>query len=369
MKEDLNIEELFKQGFENFEGNVDPSAWANISQNLNTGLSGGTTGTTGLSVFGKVAVIVGAVATTSMGIWYFTSTARNSGVDSDQTQVTDNTVNKSGEASGNTITVNGNDPEGNGERVQDNDEAQNNNLSESRDNQTVTDPIISHTSTGPVDDGSISDPDDGLTGDPVDDGSTGDLANDVPTVVDTSETGDTEEAKRPSIKASPEWEIIQKNEVRFISNAENHDKVVWKLGDGTVLEGNDVTHVYTRPGMYAVEVEISQIQNESVKREARRLTVEIKGTSEITFIPNIFSPNNDNDNDFFDIQSKGIEEFNIIIYDLSGKEVFQSNDPDFRWNGELPDGSKKAGKYGYVINAVGEDGRLIPKQGMITVVL
>ena len=63
---------------------------------------------------------------------------------------------------------------------------------------------------------------------------------------------------------------------------------------------------------------------------------------------------------------RGKDEFNIIIYDMYGNDVFSSNDPDFKWYGEQRDGSVKEGMYVYVISAVGVDGQPLNKQGTIT---
>ena len=70
MKDNINIEELFKSKFDNFEGNVDPSAWANIQQGINAAAVWGTVAT-GLSGIAKVAIIVGVVSVTAVSAWYF----------------------------------------------------------------------------------------------------------------------------------------------------------------------------------------------------------------------------------------------------------------------------------------------------------
>ena len=54
MKENIDIEKLFQEKFENFEGNVDPSVWANVSQSINAGAAG--TGAFQETVIGSVLV-------------------------------------------------------------------------------------------------------------------------------------------------------------------------------------------------------------------------------------------------------------------------------------------------------------------------
>ena len=52
-------------------------------------------------------------------------------------------------------------------------------------------------------------------------------------------------------------------------------------------------------------------------------------------LPNVFSPNNDNVNDFFvPIKNKHIESVNMKIYNRWGQMVFETNNAAINWNGE-----------------------------------
>ena len=73
---------------------------------------------------------------------------------------------------------------------------------------------------------------------------------------------------------------------------------------------------------------------------------------EIIVLPNIFTPNNDGVNDFFEIQMSEKLDFQIIIIDPTNKVIFQSNLVDFRWDGTFPGGEPvPAGNYIYYITA------------------
>jgi gliding motility-associated-like protein len=63
-------------------------------------------------------------------------------------------------------------------------------------------------------------------------------------------------------------------------------------------------------------------------------------TENILEIPNLFTPNNDNYNDLFTpIISKGIESMHTIIYNRWGDKVFDTNNLMIEWNGlDAPDG-------------------------------
>jgi gliding motility-associated-like protein len=81
------------------------------------------------------------------------------------------------------------------------------------------------------------------------------------------------------------------------------------------------------------------------------ITTPTKG--DIRPIPNVFTPNRDGLNDAWTIEHKNdfcLQNFNTVVFDRWGKEVFQSNDPTFGWDGSRDDGSEAAdGVYFQVI--------------------
>ncbi|MBX3165184.1 MAG: gliding motility-associated C-terminal domain-containing protein [Bacteroidetes bacterium] len=51
-------------------------------------------------------------------------------------------------------------------------------------------------------------------------------------------------------------------------------------------------------------------------------------------LPNVFTPNNDNTNDFFQaIRVRQIKEIDLYVYDRWGNLVYETKDPRFKWNG------------------------------------
>lgn len=79
-------------------------------------------------------------------------------------------------------------------------------------------------------------------------------------------------------------------------------------------------------------------------------------------LPNVFSPNNDGANDYFEIKSAGLTDFSLVVLDMNGKPVFQTTDPGFKWDGmNLSNEKVKDGNYLYYITARDAEGKLISK--------
>lgn len=72
-------------------------------------------------------------------------------------------------------------------------------------------------------------------------------------------------------------------------------------------------------------------------------------------LPNVFSPNNDEQNDFFvPFPYRGVKEIHLRIYNRWGMLVFTSEDPDINWPGTLKDTSEQVpdGVYYYTCDVV-----------------
>ena len=77
-------------------------------------------------------------------------------------------------------------------------------------------------------------------------------------------------------------------------------------------------------------------------------------------LPNAFTPNNDTSNDFFLGKGiiPGITDFQFIIWDRWGKQVFKTNDPLEGWNGQVNNAGRNAtpGNYIYTVSFTGPRG-------------
>lgn len=84
------------------------------------------------------------------------------------------------------------------------------------------------------------------------------------------------------------------------------------------------------------------------------------------YIPNAFSPNGDNINDYFEIYTADdtFQEIEIQIFDRWGNLIFEGN----KWDGTYKSRAMDTGVYVYVIRFVGVDGRVTTRSSSVTLI-
>lgn len=91
-------------------------------------------------------------------------------------------------------------------------------------------------------------------------------------------------------------------------------------------------------------------------------------TYKIIKMPDVFSPNGDNTNDLFFIETEGLLDFNIVIINSSSSVVFQSTDVNFKWDGYDRFGEEAPnGRYVYFITAKDKTGKNVKEYKYLTV--
>ena len=90
--------------------------------------------------------------------------------------------------------------------------------------------------------------------------------------------------------------------------------------------------------------------------------------SDILYVPNIFSPNNDGNNDVLYVQGENIKELTFSIYNRWGDKVFECRDKNIGWNGKYENKDCEIGVYVYVANITFSNGKPLFKKGNVTLV-
>jgi len=128
----------------------------------------------------------------------------------------------------------------------------------------------------------------------------------------------------------------------------------WEFGDGNIAEGNAVQHEYTAPGMYEITYSVSDPEV-----GCRMSITEAVAFEDLTleyFIPNVFSPNGDERNDFFNILidenlQDDVEILAFKIFNRWGEMVYNNLSPQEGWDGRFEAELAPAEVYAYYIEA------------------
>jgi gliding motility-associated-like protein len=66
-------------------------------------------------------------------------------------------------------------------------------------------------------------------------------------------------------------------------------------------------------------------------------------------IPNVFTPNNDGINDYFQVKYEGISNYDIKVFNRWGIQLFESNNVEIQWDGKYNEQEVSPGTYYYIV--------------------
>lgn len=138
---------------------------------------------------------------------------------------------------------------------------------------------------------------------------------------------------------------------RFNNSSTNAGVNSWSFGDGGVSVQTSPVHTYAQQGEYTVKLVTTSNAGciDSVIHK-----VEIKPVFTI-YIPNAFTPDGNNINDYFTAKGDEITDFKMMIFDRWGEMIFQTTDMEKGWDGKANNGSKVAEQGVYVYKIMVKD--------------
>jgi gliding motility-associated-like protein len=86
------------------------------------------------------------------------------------------------------------------------------------------------------------------------------------------------------------------------------------------------------------------------------------------FVPTIFSPNDDGNNDNMCVLGNCVKTLSFTIYSRWGEKVFETNDPKICWDGTYKGKLLNTGVFVYVLEATLTDGTVVQENGNFTLV-
>lgn len=157
----------------------------------------------------------------------------------------------------------------------------------------------------------------------------------------------------PSSGASP-------LEVVFTNNSTGAVSYEWIFGDGNTSTLTNPTNIFMDEGEYNVMLIATDVNG---CKDTAVVTIVVDGEF-VILIPNVFTPNGDNQNDVFKIQTAFIDKLNVKIFNRWGLKLYEITSPSDFWDGgDAPDGT-----YFIILEAESNAGDVINKTGTITLI-
>lgn len=150
--------------------------------------------------------------------------------------------------------------------------------------------------------------------------------------------------------------------VNFTNTSSNSTNYNWSFGDGNISFLENPTHTYTTNGDFTVVLTASNLHcSDSYE------TTLIFDTPNGVFIPNVFTPNNDDVNDVFEIIGENIAAIECQIFNRWGEKIYSWDNLAGFWDGKYNGTLVSDGTYFYVANITWKDDSKETLRGHISV--
>ena len=131
------------------------------------------------------------------------------------------------------------------------------------------------------------------------------------------------------------------------------------IAESTIKE-NTVTKTEESSTLHNTE-EVSSV-NDVVNNENSDIPVNKEDdftdiSSKVTKFPDIFTPNGDGVNDYYSIEVQNISNFHVSIMNVKNEIVYQSSDPNFKWDGSVNNEIQKSGQFACIVTGTDNNGK------------
>ena len=173
--------------------------------------------------------------------------------------------------------------------------------------------------------------------------------------------------------------LLVNEAIRFSNTTEiGYASATWDFGDGTAVvnvspeeDGTVTTHNYSFAGVF--DVTLTVFNSEGCSKSIIQ-TIQIGSGFDVIF-PNVFSPNSDGINDYFQGEFTGISSFTFQIYDMwggliyTGSYDFEDLPPNWGWDGTYNNGKLFENlSFRYVFTGTTGDNTQITRTGEATII-
>jgi len=167
----------------------------------------------------------------------------------------------------------------------------------------------------------------------------------------------------PNISFTANPKVIQGGQfVGFVNTTTGATGYYWTLGNGSTSTDVNPYEQYLDSGAYVVTL----IANNAGCKDTLSDTIYV---TETIFIPNVFTPNGDGQNDVFHVTMTSMKTYSLEIFNRWGQRVFISNSPDMDWDGRSEGGVEAAdGDYYYILLATDYAGKNFKYHGYLQLI-
>ena len=272
MIEKDNIQELFSKAFENHASAVKPELWTGVQAKMAAaGVTGGAVAVKGISALTKW--IIGTAAVTTIGVTTYVVVNNNDKTEKpvDVATLTTNSV---------------------AEPASENDTPNTIALDQKENNPVGTNANATNSTSAPINDAHTA---------PMNNGT---IPHSIPVVIPVQVEN-----------------YVPKSNPTIVENGTTHQNTT----------GATNTNTESSPATSNAKPQTHLSKRETLVREPM-IGTEVKEAK--VEVPNVFTPNFDRSNDYFElISEENVSKVEITILDPNGKKVFVSNEKDFKWDG------------------------------------
>ena len=163
--------------------------------------------------------------------------------------------------------------------------------------------------------------------------------------------------------------------VKFSDLSTNPNAWLWNFGDGSSSAVQNPSHAFYQ-GSYSVKLIAFNNTPPCPVSDTANFIVLIKSDTCIAtlkpylLIPNVLTPNNDGDNDYFRITGEGYKTYYLEIYDRWGTKVFLTDELQPSWNGKINGTGNEAseGTYFYILQVLSNQNIQTTYKGFLTLI-
>ena len=150
--------------------------------------------------------------------------------------------------------------------------------------------------------------------------------------------------------------------VTFTNESTGANSFAWTFGFGQGSTETNPVHIYPAAGTYTVRL-IALSEGGCPDTAFAEIFID----NVHLYVPSGFTPNGDGTNDAFFVGYTGIRTLNVKIFSRWGPLIYESDNPDFQWDGRYKEREVPEGVYVYVITGIGENERTYQRTGTVTV--